>query len=286
MGLRSQNNPIASFRDVFSATGKDALLPSPPPPEPSTTEVTGGTITEYIDPSNGNIYKAHTFTSPGNFEVTSLADGLSSLTVECLLVGGGGGGGAKSDNANNSGGGGGGAGAFRTGSAPVSVQTYPIVVGTPGSTRPNADPSPNSNGGPSSAFGLTAGGGGGGGSGYGPWYPTPGKGEGAPSAEGSGGGGGGDCGPHVPGGSSGTYGNPGGSGTDNSGPDAGGGGGGSGNAGGNAAPPGGPNSTFGGMGGVGTENTYRYGPGLPQWYAVAVVVEWVKLMVSYCDTDL
>ena len=30
MGLRSQNNPIASFRDVFSATGKDAVRAAPP----------------------------------------------------------------------------------------------------------------------------------------------------------------------------------------------------------------------------------------------------------------
>ena len=29
MGLRSQNNPIASFRDVFSATGIDAVGAAP-----------------------------------------------------------------------------------------------------------------------------------------------------------------------------------------------------------------------------------------------------------------
>ena len=30
MGLRSQNNPQASFRDVFSATGTDAMRAAPP----------------------------------------------------------------------------------------------------------------------------------------------------------------------------------------------------------------------------------------------------------------
>ena len=40
MGLRSQNNPIASFRDVFSRTGKDAVIPSRPVIEGHTA--TGG----------------------------------------------------------------------------------------------------------------------------------------------------------------------------------------------------------------------------------------------------
>ena len=58
MGLRSQNNPQASFRDVFSATGKDAISPAPPP---GGLTATGGVISEYTE---GNIvYRSHIFTS-------------------------------------------------------------------------------------------------------------------------------------------------------------------------------------------------------------------------------
>ena len=91
---------------------------------------TGGTISsDGIEPGNG--YKYHVFTSPGDFIVLE----ASLTSVEYLVVAGGGGSGPYF-------GGGGGAGGFRTnvpghplaGSAfPVTVTTYPVVVG-PGGT--------------------------------------------------------------------------------------------------------------------------------------------------------
>jgi len=105
MGIRSQNNPIAAYLDVFSNTGTDAAgaatLPS------SGLTATGGIISDYT--SGTDVYRAHVFTSSGTFAVTEL--GTFGDTVEYLAVAGGGGGGVGSDFASyQSGGGGGGAG--------------------------------------------------------------------------------------------------------------------------------------------------------------------------------
>jgi hypothetical protein len=82
---------------------------------------TGGTIT-----TPGNGYKYHFFTSSGDFIVSSVGD---SNSVDYLVVAGGGGGGDILS-------GGGGAGGFRTGSTPVSVQTYVVTVGGGGAQSP------------------------------------------------------------------------------------------------------------------------------------------------------
>lgn len=119
----------------------------------------GGVITTYGD------YKVHTFTSGGTFQVTSL--GTTNGAVEYLLVGGGGAGGTGGKS-NAGGAGGGGAGGFITGAANVGVTSYPVSVGSGGV---------NSNGSPSTLFGLTAQGGG--------------KGGNYPDSSGSGGGSGG-----------------------------------------------------------------------------------------------
>jgi hypothetical protein len=101
---------------------------------------TGGTILTCGD------FKAHVFTGPGTFCVSSAGNPLGSSTVEYLVVAGGGGGGegTTSDSA-----GGGGAGGFRTRTSlspasplnapanlPVSVQGYPITVGAGGAGSP------------------------------------------------------------------------------------------------------------------------------------------------------
>jgi hypothetical protein len=101
---------------------------------------TGGTITTCGD------YKIHTFTADGCFSVSYAGTPAGSTTVDYLVVAGGGGGGAEY------GGGGGGAGGFRISastypvcgspvspisnpiSLPVSVTTYPITVGSGGSS--------------------------------------------------------------------------------------------------------------------------------------------------------
>jgi hypothetical protein len=147
-------------------------------------------------PSTDGDFKVHTFTSPGNFVVSSVGNSEGSNEVSYLVVGGGAGGGVKR-------GGGGGAGGFREGKSPqtpytsspivapaglpVSAQTYPIVVGAGGTAGVSNNPicanatTANTNGSVSTFSSITsAGGGAGGGTG------TP---SGAGAAGGSGGGG-------------------------------------------------------------------------------------------------
>ena len=119
MGLRSQNNPIASFRDVFSATGKDAVGP-PPPPQ---LTATGGVISDYVVGSD--VYRAHVFTSSGAFDIQTLG---STSTVDITAVAGGGGG-SGSLTGYWAGCGGGGGGMIEVSDYPISNLTYPIVVG-------------------------------------------------------------------------------------------------------------------------------------------------------------
>ena len=91
MGLRSQNNPIASFRDVFSATGKDAVRAAPPGNIQGIT-ATGGVISDYTEGSK--VYRAHIFTSTGELDVTEL--GTLPAEADFVVVGGGGAGNTSS----------------------------------------------------------------------------------------------------------------------------------------------------------------------------------------------
>ena len=73
---------------------------------------TGGTETTCGD------FKIHTFTGPGNFQVTAAGSPSGSSTLEYIVVAGGGGGGGGY-------GGGGGAGGFRFASPSLAPLTYP-----------------------------------------------------------------------------------------------------------------------------------------------------------------
>jgi len=154
---------------------------------------TGGTITCCGD------YKIHTFTGPGTFTVTNAGSASGSNSVSYLVVAGGGGGGAGITTPSDSEGGGGGAGGFREGKASsdsytasplnapaglsVSVQGYPITVGSGGAQQP--DYTQGGNPGSNSIFSsITSAGGGGGGSRNTP----PGSGPAVADAGGSGGG--------------------------------------------------------------------------------------------------
>jgi len=146
---------------------------------------TGGTIT-----TCGN-FKIHTFTGPGTFCVSTAGNPAGSNTVDYMVVAGGGAGGGHT-------GAGGGAGGYRESSGaasgcytrsplgacvsalPVTVQGYPITVGSGGSGNDNNTGSSGNN----SVFStITSAGGGGGAGGY-PSTPPA-------LAGGSGGGGGG-----------------------------------------------------------------------------------------------
>ena len=100
MGIRSQNNPLAAYLDVFSNTGTDAVTAAP---QPGGHTASGGVISDFT--SGSDVYRAHIFTSSGTFTVSSIG-GIDNK-VEYLVVGGGGSGGDYEA-------GGGGAGGYRT----------------------------------------------------------------------------------------------------------------------------------------------------------------------------
>jgi hypothetical protein len=133
---------------------------------------TGGTI---VDCGN---FRTHIFTGPGTFTVSQSALSAPNNNADYVVVAGGAGGGTGR-------GGGGGAGGFRMSNAlslpapttsplaspsgvTLSVQAYPIVVGSGGAARAYCGTAcagnPGSN---SSGFSITSAGGGGGGSGPG-----------------------------------------------------------------------------------------------------------------------
>lgn len=121
MALRSLNNPIASFIDYLAKTGTDASIPYA---APSGLTATGGVISDYVDGSN--VYRAHIFTSSGNFNISALGDYGSN--IDYLVIGGGGAGG-------NDRGGGGGAGALKYSTGfPVSTSpgVYTVTIGAGG----------------------------------------------------------------------------------------------------------------------------------------------------------
>jgi len=168
---------------------------------------TGGTITE-----DGND-KIHTFTGPGTFTVTSLADCSSNNLVDYLVVAGGAGGGHNNSGGNS--GGGGGAGGLRFSATtycsssplkapaalPVSAQAYPITVGGGGTGASGPFTTSGAPGNTATFSTITSAGGGGGGTGG---YPNPG---GAPAQARTGGSGGGGVGVNGPGPAPGAAGN-------------------------------------------------------------------------------
>ena len=113
---------------------------------------TGGTVTEISQ--DGQLFRVHTFTSDGTFDVVRGGE------VEYLVVGGGGGGGA--DGGNDGAGGGGGAGGLVFGSSVVTPTSFSLIVGSGGVGRTGRG-APGGNGEDSTGFGAVALGGGGGG---------------------------------------------------------------------------------------------------------------------------
>jgi hypothetical protein len=132
------------------------------------TAATGGTTLEYDD--GGKRFKSHTFTSNGDFVVTTVGN-ADRNQVDYLIIAGGGSGG-RSDG--NSGGGGGGAGGFRTTTGTqgglgvldlkyiVSTQSYSVVVGAGGAQQLSSNARGNAGSNSSFADIISIGGGGGG----------------------------------------------------------------------------------------------------------------------------
>lgn len=190
---------------------------------------TGGTISTY------GSYRVHTFTSSGNFVVSS---GFTPQ-IDTLLVAGGGAGG-------NWHAGGGGAGGMFTYQSTPSAGTYSVTIGAGGA---GGSSSVGSNGGNTSVFSQTASGGGRGGS-----YDYT-----SPASGGSGAGGNGSNIASMYTGASGIAGQ-GNAGGNGNGLHGGGGGGGKGATGQSA-----PSSSQAGNGGIGGTNDYQTGTN--QYYA-------------------
>ena len=160
MGIRSQNNPIAAYLDVFSGTGSaDAVGSSADIATPLGMTATGGVVSDYISDSGG-VFRSHVFTSSGSFNVTAYSTSYPN-TVEYLVVAGGGGGGGAATAGSYAAGGGGGAGGLRTNlsghplaGASLAISTspgsYTVTIGSGGaggSVVPAQGGSPGTNGG-------------------------------------------------------------------------------------------------------------------------------------------
>ena len=161
---------------------------------------TGGTIT-----TSGNC-KIHTFTGPGTFTVTQVADCSANNAVGYLVVAGGGGTGRSF-------GGGAGAGGFREGrtnpvtpytASPlvttghtVSAQGYPITVGAGGAKATPSGPANSAQDGSNSVFSSFTSAGGGGGGHYSNTVNTPTPNFQAQGRAGGSGGGAGDGNPNA-----------------------------------------------------------------------------------------
>lgn len=128
------------------------------------TFATGGTVQE-VTLANSEVYRIHTFTSPGVFEITKIGSTMPN-SVEYLVVGGGGGAGSTPVSPTAYGisvsrGGGGGAGGYRTGTfSATSLASNPITIGAGGAVGSNGSPTSMTIPGPSSI--VSAGGGRGG----------------------------------------------------------------------------------------------------------------------------
>jgi hypothetical protein len=110
-------------------------------------KATGGTITEITE--NFKLYKVHTFTSSGTFQITE-----GQGEVEYIVVAGGGGGAY-----NNPSGVGGPGGGFVIGSVLLSPAEYVITIGAGGEGKTNSSYGGGTSGSNSVAFQQTAGGG-------------------------------------------------------------------------------------------------------------------------------
>jgi len=234
------------WQSVAAATESDL-------PKPGFITATGGTITTVC-----TNFKVHTFTGPGTFQVTCAGNPAGANTVSYLVIGGGGGTGRSY-------GGGAGAGGFRESKAasdsytasplnatsgptynlPVSVQSYPIIVGGGGT---KASPPAAATNGVNSSFSTITSAGGGAGGHFTP-NSAPGKagGSGGGAADGAFSGGAGNTPPVSP-----PQGQPGGSSTP---PGAAAGGGGAAAAGGNTGSP-----MVGGTGGAGVASSITGSP--------------------------
>ena len=229
VGINPQNNRISTVS--LNSELEQSIVINPPSPW-----MEGGDSVYTINVS-GVTYRVHEFKTVG----TSSLNVINGGNVEYLIVAAGGGGG-------RAGGGGGGGGLLtNVGLTPLALASnnYPIIVGGPGARLiPNINSFPGNDGGPSSAFGLTAIGGGGGASRNNSAGRNGGSGGGATqlstNTPGLGTSGQGSNGGFVPAGST-TFGSVGGSG--------------GGGAGGPGGPGPSPDNNTGGTGGIGLLNS-------------------------------
>ena len=115
---RTDGHLLEYFRNTFGAGGGGTN----PGPASTGLTATGGIINDFT--SGSDVYRAHVFTSSGEFEVTAI--GSEPANIEYLVVAGGGGGGSHSTA------GGGGAGGVRTnlaGHPYATSQAFTVTAG-------------------------------------------------------------------------------------------------------------------------------------------------------------
>ena len=164
--VQGSDNQRGNFYTGYNVSGKAnqwhtaeyALGQRPPdPPEWSGITATGGTTSTHTNP-DGILYKVHTFTATGSFDVSDVSapgptPSVIGGKVEYLVIAGGGGGATGAA-------GGGGAGGYRTNVGQIST-TLPETPGGPSTSTEAAFPVAASPG----SYTVTVGGGGSGGTG-------------------------------------------------------------------------------------------------------------------------
>lgn len=181
MGLRTTKRTASGYIDaagkLVSFFRTKLIGSASNPPKDRGIQASGGAITEYAE--GGFFWRAHVFTTSGALTIEGIP-GEYGNTVEYLVVGGGGGGNTPGFGAvphppspggtGPYGAGGGGAGGLRSNSPtisvsnglafPVSVTSYPIIVGAGGALATNGNPSVFNNPGVENSTKFTSTGGG------------------------------------------------------------------------------------------------------------------------------
>ena len=150
MYKRQDGHLLEYFRNTFVEGGAGTNAP-----QPQGIQASGGVISEYTD--SGTVYRSHTFTGTGTFEVSAAAIGFPN-NVEFLLVAGGGAGGDNVNGAHGGNGGGGAGGLVEGNALPITgPSSFTVTIGGGGGAIGafRGSPAPNRSGSNSTIAGPT-----------------------------------------------------------------------------------------------------------------------------------
>lgn len=129
-----EGSPPASYTETLTV---ETSIASNVPPHVVNVNGTVTYASSYITATGGIItrdgnYLIHSFNSTDNFVVTGLSSVSTYNDIEALIVAGGGAGATALNGANPAGAGGGGGGAVELTGYPISIASYPCVIGAGG----------------------------------------------------------------------------------------------------------------------------------------------------------